>query len=379
MNQKRTRDQIQQEIVQVILDNNFRGLLEVTQRTGKTKVIIDSLVGITRKVLGYKILWVTNEAHLRDVVLPAEFQKWKAEYLLHNVDFLHWRSLGKHQEEYDFIILDEIQHITEKAYEYFKRITNSPNIIGMTGQLPQDIDKKKLIKEGLRLSLLYRYSKDEGVEDEVIADYNIKVMLVPLSTKKDVYVPSRNYYTSEQARYNGLTKLINKATSEGNYKWAMNLRVNRQKFLHGLESKKNLVKSMLADMQNDKLLVFCPTKAITQEVCDYYFHSSGGQKSYDSFQNDEIKHLAVVEKVSTGHTFHNMSGSILMGVDSNQNGGLSQKAARCMVFRKGYTADLYFLVAAGTQEESSWLPKTLKSFNSSKVEIIHYLQNKYLL
>ncbi len=370
---KKTRDEIQAGITSSILEHDFNCLIEVTQRTGKTKLVIDAL----KQLEPGNILWVTNEKDLAEVKLPQEFRDWGAKHLLPNTTFMHWRSLGREKNTYKYIVLDEIQAITELSYEYFNTHSCS-HILGMTGQLPEAKEKKELIKQGLQLPLVYRYSKDEAVKDKVIADYKINVIQIPLSTVKNLKVVTKKvtYMTSELKRYTGITAAIDRAKEEQNWKLMQNLSIARQRFLHSMPSKVTYCRDLLANKQDEKLLIFCPTKAVTQEVCNTYFHSSGGKKNYDLFQEDKLNHLSVVNKVSTGHTFHNMNGSIMMGLDNNQNGNLSQKAARCMVFREGYKAELYFLVAKNTQEEDVWLPKTLASFNKSK---IHYYEDTTLI
>ena len=96
-----SRSKIQSEATQAIINNNYQGVVNVSMRVGKTKIVIDSLKKCPHK----KILWATTSTKLRDVDIPNEFIKWKAKTIFKKVDIVCWQSLHKQHKKYDLIIL----------------------------------------------------------------------------------------------------------------------------------------------------------------------------------------------------------------------------------------------------------------------------------
>lgn len=372
------REEIQQIAVEKVTSNNYHGIVEIYMRVGKTKIGIDVIkkAGENAK----SILWVTDEKKLRDEELPKEFLLWKAKKELAKTEFKLYTALNKLKKQYDLIILDECQSVTPANAEYFKRLVKMPRVLAMTGFLSKDQVKKDILEKDLGLSILFRYGHEDAIRDKLVSDYKIHVMMVNLSKKKDYHVKTktRDYMTSEESKYTDIGRLINQAQAQRNSGWNKSLRIERQRFLHSLPSKIDIAKNLLFQNQMNRFICFSPTKKVAEKISDHYFHSgSEDDKNYQAFQDETSNVLSVVNKVSTGHTFHNMDGVILMGADSNQNGILSQKMARSFVWREGYTSQIYILVAAGTQEEV-WLRKSLEPYDMNKVEIIHPLKNPYV-
>jgi superfamily II DNA or RNA helicase len=313
-------------------------------------------------------------------VYLKNLSKWAPKSVLAKTEFKLYTALNKLKKQYDFIVLDECQSVTPANAEYFKRLPKMPHILAMTGFLSKDQVKKDILEKDLGLKILFKYGHTDAINDKLVSDYKINVMMVNLSKKKDYHVKTktRDYMTSEESKYADIGRLINQAQAQRNSGWNKSLRIERQRFLHSLPSKIDIAKNLLFHNKMDRFICFSPTKKVAEEISDFYFHSgSEDDKNYQAFQNETNNVLSVVNKVSTGHTFHNMDGVILMGADSNQNGILSQKMARSFVWRKDYVSQIYILVAAGTQEEV-WLRKSLEPYDMNKVEIVHPLKNAYI-
>lgn len=370
------RAQIQKEAIAAIMTNYWSGILCIYMRVGKSKIIIDAL---NKQTVFGSALWVTDKVNLRDVKIPEEFDKWGAKHLLSKVDIICSVSLHKVTKDYDIIIYDELQNITELSMTYFRTRTKPYLLLGMTGFLPKGKEKKELLKE-LGLKVIYEYGQDQAIADDIIADFRITVMSIPLSKKKDILIKRKklpDYYTSEELHYNQFDKMINIAQAQRNFAWAKSVRINRQRFLHSLGSKISVVKNYLAAHPDERYLIFNPTKKVADQTCQYVHYNKPKIDSYDDFQDEKINHMSVVQKVSTGDTFYNMDGTIHMGADSNLNGIFSQKGARAFMYREDYVANMIMLIALGTQEEV-WLKSSLEPYDKSKITFIHHLQNPYI-
>ena len=375
------RETMQQNGKKAILQNGFRGIVRAIMRSGKSRMIVISLNDFDFE----RALWVTDKVELRDKDIPAELEKWGKEGLPEKVTPICWASLEGHKEKYDVIILDECQKITPKNSSYFHIYKGDfPPILAMTGELSEDWEKKFLLETFLSLGIIFEYGRKEAVEDGVIAPYQINLVRSPLAHKRDVVVTHKKsqYHTSEYQRYAYLNEKINDARKDKKRNWEGRLRIMRQRFLHSLPSKVRIVKNLLSgELKDKRYLIFCPTKKIADLVCDEVYYSNCKKpENLDRFKAGEFDHLAVVDMVSTGVTLKNIDGVIIMGVGNNTNGDISQKFFRSLVFREGYTAQNYILVAKDTVEETDWLPKTMTSLfdgsSSDPVDMVEMEEEK---
>lgn len=367
------RAKIQKEAVDSILRGSFNGSLLVSQRVGKTKIVIDSLKFFLKTHKKYKVLWVTPSTKLRDEDIPSEFIKWKAKSLLRRVNIVCWASLNKEDmPKYNLVILDEVQKIS--IGNSSKLVKNRPEyVLGMTGTYPEDEEKVNVLKNLGLDRVLYDYSLNNAVEDKILADYQANVIYFPLNSKdKELVVKTKKaeFKTTEKKRYEYFRNTINAIRYSG--KDAFFMQLAKQRFLHTLPRKEQIVKELLNNkLKNKKTLIFCSTKAQAERLCKNVFHSTSGDKAYNQFQKDEIKHLAVVNIVSMGYTFQNMDAAILLTPNNNKNGLFSQKASRIFIRRDNYIAQLYIPVAIDTSEEK-WVKGSLKQLSDNKIKNIYW-------
>jgi len=347
-----TREQVQKKAVDIITQYNCHGIIEVYMRVGKSKIAIETILANKKNISS--ILWVTNEKGLRDNGIPEQILTWGNQELLDKCDIKLYGALNKLKKSYDFVILDECQHLTLGNVKYFKSQAKMPHVLAMTGFMPKDKEKLEILHSVLNLNLLFTYTHEEAIKDKIVSDYQINILMINLSAK-------------EQEEHKSINKLLEIAITGNNKNWIKHVRIARQRFLHSLPSKVKVAKELLKQNETERIICFSPTKKIAEEISPAFFHSTSSSLAYNNFQTNISNILSAVSKGSTGHTFKEMGGIILLGADNNQNGLLSQKIARSFIWRKDYTAQIYILIAAGTQEEI-WLKNGLSSYNVSKVK-----------
>ena len=361
------KDDIQNEIV-----NNLsipcHGLLHLAPRIGKTKIAID----IIKKEKCKSILWVTPNIDLRDKDIPEEFVIWKAKKYLKNTTIICYASLADHIGKYDKIILDEYQYITPvNSLPLFNGNIIFNSIIGLSGTEPKHIEKKELYRK-LNLKTLLSISIDEAVKSELIAPYNIKVIFCRLNDK-DKNVVSGNiknpFLQTEKAKYDYLTSLIikKKIKDEVVPKFYY---LNRMRFIYNLKSKNDFAKLLINKLKG-RTLIFTGSIQQAENMSKNTYHSKSDNKDLLKFLNGSINKLACVNAGGVGFTYKNVDNFVIVQVNSDKRGDITQKIARSLVLQENYTANIYILVVKDTVDEE-WLEKVLLNFNKDNITFVSY-------
>lgn len=362
------RDIIAKEIISKI-NTPFNEILLLSPRVGKTKIGIE----LIKKFRFKSILWVTSSVKLRDEDIPSEFIKWKAKSYLPKTTIVHYSSLDKQYGDYDLVVLDEIQNITENNSRLLleKKIKYN-NIIGLTGTMPEHQEKLEILKK-LKLYVSHEISIDEAVDKDLIADYKINVVELPLDRiNKNVKggTKTKPFMTTEFDSYSYQNKLVNQAMFSGNSDRVNFAVLARRRFISNSPTKFNFAKKLLDHLQGRKL-VFCGSIDQAEKISKYTYHSKTNDVDLQLFMSNKIDVLACVNAGGTGFTYTNVQHFIILQVDSNKSGQTTQKLARSLLKQKDYTANIWILCLQGTQDEK-WVENALKTFDSNKIEYINY-------
>lgn len=364
---KKDRNTIQKEIVDS-LPSPCHGLLNLAPRVGKTKIGID----IIKREKPKKILWVTPSAKLRDVDIPQEFKKWKALTYFRKTDVICYASMNKHKGNYDLIILDEYQDITENNVLplYSGNITFN-NIIGLSGTHPKHQEKLG-IYDRLNLKILNSISIDDAVGQGLIAPYDIEVIECRLEpSKKTVKAGSKTkpFINTEERHYAYLTRIINAKLFSGQVVPTF-FYINRMRFLYNLKSKNDFAKRFVKKLKG-RTLVFTGGIPQANHISKYSYHSKTDDKDYLAFQEEKIDSLACVNQGGVGNTYRNVQNFVIVQVNSNKKGDATQKIARSLVLQEGYRAKIYILVVVNTVDEK-WKDKVLEDFDKKNIKHVSW-------
>lgn len=351
-----------------LLTNPCKGILLLSPRIGKTFIGISYI----KKHKLKKILWVTPSVKLRDVDIPQEFITWKAKSYLSKTEIICYHSLNSVKGKYDLVILDEIQNITEgNTIGFFNGDIECTSILGLTGTMPKHEEKLLIIKK-LGLSILKEITIDEAVESNMVADYRINVVEVPLDhvTKNIIAgTKAKPFKTTEGANYQYLSKQVGRMMYVNDSKRLQYAILNRLRFIYKSPSKLNIAKKLINHLQGRKL-VFTGSIEHAEELSPYTYHSKTTDENLNQFINGDIDLLACVNAGGTGFTYRNVDHFIITQADSNKSGQFIQKLARSLLIQKDYTASIWVLVLQGTQDEE-WVRKALSELDQNKIEYIN--------
>lgn len=330
----------------------------------KTKIGIE----ILRRELPKKVLWVTPSSKLRDEDLPQEFIKWKAKVLLRKLTFLCYKSLADHVGEYDTVILDEYQDITEdNSTPLLNGQIRYKNIIGLSGTHPKHEAKQEILDK-LGLKVIAKMGIDEAIGKGLIADYNINIIECELdSTNRYIKAgnKTKQWLQTEKEAYSYMTKNIFKPF----------MAIRRMRFIYDSPVKERVAKSLLEKL-GGRRLVFCSSieqaerLGKNESLGNFTYHSKTDDKMLKKFMNQEIDELFCVQAGGVGFTYEKVDNFIIIQANSDKKGETTQKLARSLLDQEnGYKGNIWFICLVDTKDKN-WLEEALKDFDVSKVKVI---------
>jgi len=362
------KDIIQKEIVESLGKNIAHGLLKLAPRVGKTKIGID----IIKKEKAVSILWVTPNTQLRDVDIPNEFRRWNAKTYLKKTTIICYNSLINHKGNYDKIILDEYQDLTDKnAKPLLDGTIKYRSILGLSGTHPEH-EEKHFLYRLLKLDTLYEISINKAVELGLIADYTINVVQCKLNdVDKNIEAGNKfkRFFTTEQANYNYLTKRIAQAMLLEPEKEMM-LNLARMRFIHNSPTKLEVAK-YLFDKLTGRKIIFASNIKQSKEFTKHLYNSKTKKTHLEKFLAGKINDLACVNAGGIGFTYKNVDNFIVMQANSDKKGNITQKICRSLVLQENYKATIWMICLLDTQDEI-WVQKALKNFKASSINYVNF-------
>ena len=355
------RDKRQKEFADTWLKHGKYGILNLCPRFGKIRTSILAL----EKLKPESILIAYPDNKIKE--------SWEADFRASGFDdsivtYTTHLSLKKLADQsFDVVIIDEIHLLSEAQIEVCKDLFDvNGQILGLTGTLSSWTERT--LEQELDIHVIATYPIEKAIEEGVIVDYQINVIRVPLDTKTLQEYKSKN--KTEKKQFDDLTWVINKMDREGGN--AMFLRLARMRIIQSSLAKRNATKRLLATHKDERVLVFCGTTAIADDLGIPSYHSKSSEKKlFEDFAEGEGKHLAVVKIGNTGVTYKPLDKVIINYFDSNAE-NLAQKINRCMAMEYN-TPDKkahIYIISSDESVEQKWLNKALEFFDKNKIKYV---------
>jgi superfamily II DNA or RNA helicase len=329
-------------------------------------------ISILKKFKLKKVLWVTPSVKLRDIDIPEEFVKWKAKSYLSGTTIICYSSMSAMEGEFDLVIMDEIQFLTENnVVPIFNGKIKTKSILGLTGTMPKHEEKLQIIKK-LGLKVEKEITIDEAVEGNMVADYRIKVLEVPLdSVNKNVKAgtKAKPFMTTEAANYAYLSKNIARMMFNPDKRLLQFGILKRLRFIYNSTTKLETARKLINNLVGRKL-VFCGSIEHAEKISPWTYHSKTNDTHLKQFIDGEIGLLACVNAGGTGFTYKNVQHFIIVQADSNKSGNVIQKISRGLLLQPDYTASIWIICLQNTQDEQ-WVTNALQDLDQSKIEYVN--------
>ena len=253
-------------------------------------------VGGGKTLLGLKHMNHNYTDYARFLVVAPKitiFDEWLKQadehslsHLKDHIKFTTYLSLDKQDLDYDVIYLDECHSLLYSMDSYLSKFNGK--ILGLTGTPPRHITSEKGKMVAKYCPIVYTYTTDEAIENEILNDYKIIIHYLSLSNAKDMEVKKGNktWYTSEQASYNYWTQRIENAVG---FKELAIMRIMRMKAMMTFKSKENLALNLLNSI-NNKVILFANTQEQADRLCTHSFHANNSlsEDNLEKFKKGDI-------------------------------------------------------------------------------------------
>jgi len=344
-------------------------LIEGGTGVGKTKFAIDLIREKQRWLIVIpKIVLIEN--------WKDEFKKWNKEELLVNVEFCTYAGLEKFAETGTKrnVILDEAHAVNERRLMAIKDITNRYALEGGKGKviaLSATIDEERrvLLRHlAIHPANTIKFTLDEAVEANIVADYKILVVNIPMSEtvswrQLDKWKGMKG---TEADGYQALTSTYQSIKERGgDTKFAT---LNRLHYIYNLPSKQEAAKIVLSQLSKErKLLTFGANIKQIEALCEYTHHSkkSKTDKTFEEFCGGTIMRMGAVQTIAEGVNIPDLDTGLIVQAMSKSRHAI-QRLGRAGRKEKDKEALMIILMSQDTQD-SIWVKNSLAAFNQSKI------------
>lgn len=356
------RNQRQSEFSEQWLTSNRFNIMYIAPRVGKIRTTILILEKLKKNCT---ILVAFPDNKIKKS-WKDDFKRWGYDDAC--VTYTTYLSLKKYKDcLYDLVVLDEIHTISEAQIVVCKELLeHNKEIVALTGTLSSWTEK--VLREDLGLKVLVRYPIELAIEEDILPDYEITVVTVPLDgrIKKDY----NGKFKTEKERFNNLMWVVREQEKEEKPSFMIKLKIID--LLMNSVSRLNKTKELIQKHIDERILIFCGRTEIADNLGIPSYHSKSEEKeTFDNFLNGTISHLAVVKIGATGSTYLPLNRVIINHFSSSSE-DLTQKLNRAMSFEYDNpqkVAKLYILCS--TEEiEKSWLKRALSMFDSKKIKYV---------
>lgn len=361
------RNQRQQEFAEIWLTNGRDGILNLCPRFGKIYTTINILEKLKKDI---KVLIAYPDVKIKDS-WEKDFETRGYKNL--NITYTTHLSLHKHtQARYDMLVIDEIHLLSDAQMDVCKEVMKyTKEVLGLTGTLSSWTESE--LDQRLNLSVIGHYPIEQAINEGVIVDYQITVLKVSLDNQ--VVQEVKGKARTEKKHYDATSWVIEKLDKEG--KNTMMLRLKRMRIIQNSIAKLALTRQLLQKYDKERILVFCGTTDMADNLGIASHHSKSADKeAFKKFAEGEGNHMAVVKIGNTGVTYKPLNKVILNYFDSNAE-NLAQKVNRCMAMEYSNPdkkADIY-IISTDEPVEEKWLNKALEFFDKQKIRFVNVNRN----
>lgn len=339
-----TKNEIQSELTQCIIDNKYSGVFVSSPRSGKTRAVLNSLKPIHHlKIL---VICPTN----------AIIESWKQECIKWSytgkLTYIHRNYINTLDlSQFNLIVKDECHLLAESEIPLL--LKSKLPVVAITGSLSQRNKDKLYYRLGLRVK--FEYNVKEAVEDEIVSDYVINIHYCNLNA-------------AEKLEYDKLTANINYLYFIQESSAALTMSGKRARLIYASEEKTLKAKELVK--KSKRVLVYSNLTAIADKLCRATYHSKTkkGKENLPKFQSGKVNKLAAVGQLDMGVTILNLKHAIIHQLNSVEERAI-QRILRVMNYEKGNKATIDLFCVRDTVDEL-WVSKSLSFVPEEKINVI---------
>lgn len=337
---------------------NNHGYSDLSMRYGKTRYAIEVL----KKIYDYDpCVLIAYPYNIIKNSWVEECKKW--EYDNPNITYVNFRSLFKYENKiFDIVIIDEMHKASDNQRDIAKKIIKNDDEVKCLA-FSGTISKETQLLWGL--PKIVSYSTLEGIEQGILADYQVTVHFVDLDTK--VKTPNKKgKLLSEKQRYDNYTYVINKFKEEG--KNIIHLTLSRNRLSTSSIGKKQYALKLLEKFKNKRVVIFCGLTEVADSLgIPSYHNKSKDDQNFQDFQNKKINHLALANMGKMGTTFIDLDVVILLNATGNKEETAQVLNRAIKLDYKGKVADTH-IIALNEPAEKAKIKNTLLMLDQKRIK-----------
>lgn len=358
----KTKDEIQLEISNKIIDSSFRGIVLSSVRSGKTRIILESIKKYTNKKKPVVLLAYPNIDIKNSWLKECELIDYYPEFI-----FSTFISLKKVKDvKADFYLFDEAHLLPEENIlpiaAYISN--NNSNVIFASGTYNDNTLSDLKIVTGL--DLIVNYTTEDAIKDNIISDFKVFVHQYNLnSTNYIEFGKKTKWFSTDYKECKRLSKKVN--LSEG--KEQMFAALNRMRFINSNQSLKRKVQDWLYKNNNKRFILFVPDEntGLTYNLPMFNSKSKDNKILLD-FQKQKINQLCLIKKASSGITFKNLDTIVITAINSNSE-QLEQQIGRSLL-NDTQASEIHIFVSS-EQFQLKWLISALSNISKERVTFLN--------
>tara|TARA_R110000787_G_scaffold70320_1_gene156382 strand:+ start:2711 stop:3781 length:1071 start_codon:yes stop_codon:yes gene_type:complete len=296
---------------------------------------------LTEEIVKYNNIFGTN------IKMP-QFMCYQSAYKLK----------GKH---FDLVIADEIHDSITEKYSKFYVNNTWENLIGLTAT-PR-LDKELSGDFYSKIPIIFGATVQDAVEAGDILDFNLHVMEHHLDDK-DKYIEAgnkiRKFLTTEHAHYKFLTNVLTKSYYTNKIGLSKLFASKRATLMYNLKSKKEIVKKLIDNNPDKKIIIFGNSLNFLEDVCDHVVKGSDLKtlKYIDDFNEGKIRVIGSFKMLEQGVNLSGVNMAIIASYFSVK-GKFIQRIGR--VLRKDSDKPNIYVIKTMDTIEEKWFEKMINN------------------
>lgn len=356
-----TKTEIQKGIIDTIIKNNCRGIILSSVRSGKTRILLQS-IQLDAGTEDVKVLLLYPNIDIKT--------SWENECKLINyhpdITYCTFASISKiKQFDWDYVIFDEAHLLGEENQLPIagEIAFNNSKVLFASGTYNSNtlID----LKMYTGMDLIVNYSTEQAIKDGIVSDFTIYIHKYELNNTKTIeYGKVKKWKSTEKKECNRLSNRVLNSTG----KQKMFSSLERMRFINSCNSLIEKVNKWINDNKEERFILFASDEKTGLKYNLPMFNSKSKDDSVlKQFQKGEINQLCLIKKASAGVTFPNLQNILITAINSNGE-NLEQMIGRSLL---DDTEHSHIHIFVSTEDfQNKWLKKSLELINKDKIKFV---------
>ena len=356
-----TKTEIQEKIINTIIQNNCRGIVLSSVRSGKTRILLKTIERYFKNKNPKVLVLYPNI----DIKLSWEKECEIIDYFP-DITYCTFASMSKIiDDEWNCVIIDEAHLLGEENQLPLagKLAENTKNIIFASGTYNKDTLSD--IKFYTKLDLIVNYPTSEAIKDGIVSDFTVYVHKYELNNSRLIqFGRVKKWNSTEKKECNRLGNRILKLSGQQK----MFASLERMRFINSCNSLIEKVNIWISQNKNERFILFSSDEKTGLKYNLPMFNSKSKDDSVlKDFQSGKINQLCLLKKASAGVSYPNLQNILITAINSNGE-NLEQMIGRSLLDDTDHS---HIHIFVSTEDfQNKWLNKSLELIPKNKIKYV---------